>query len=354
MNESIYKGRSVAFIGSVGVPNCYGGFESFVEAVAPEISARGGKVSVTCDSNRYEDLTPKYKGLNREFLSISANGWQSPIHDLFAFFKILKAHQTIVVLGVSAGPLFLLMRIITSITGKKLVVNIDGIEWRRTKFTKKVRLILRLFDFCAQLSANKIIYDNDGLYDYVIKPFRKKAVCIAYSGDHVQRFPGVKKENFALTVCRIEPENNIEMLIEAASKSDLEKYIVIGNWDNSEFGRRIKNENKNTKIVLLDPIYDSEIIGKYRESCAMYLHGHSVGGTNPSLVEMLYYDCTLICFDCVFNRATAKNDSLYFSSVDELVKRINTLSKAPSWSEKAIRFEYTASKIASQYMSACE
>jgi glycosyltransferase involved in cell wall biosynthesis len=238
--------------------------------------------------------------------------------------------------------------------GKKLVVNIDGIEWRRTKFSKKVRLVLRLFDFCAQLAANKIIYDNEGLHDYVIKPFRNKAVCIAYSGDHVKRFPDVEKENFALTICRIEPENNIEILIEAAKKSNLEKYVVIGNWGNSEFGRRIKNENLSSKVVLLDPIYDAEVIGKYRESCAIYLHGHSVGGTNPSLVEMLYYDCALICFDCVFNRATAKNDSAYFSTVNELVEKINAAVELPSWNEKDIRFEYAASKIASQYMEACE
>jgi glycosyltransferase involved in cell wall biosynthesis len=354
MIKSIYSGKSVAFIGSVGVPNCYGGFESFVEAVAPEICKRGGNVSVTCDSNRYEDLTPEYKGMKREFLSIPANGWQSPIHDIFAFFKVLKKHDAIIVLGVSAGPLFLLMRIITTLFGKTLVINIDGIEWRRTKFSKKVRLVLRFFDFCAQLSANKIIYDNEGLYSYVLKPFRSKAVCIAYSGDHVKRFPDENKGNFALTVCRIEPENNIEMLIEAAKKSNVERYVVIGNWDNSEFGKRIKRENNNPKISLLDPIYDAEIIGKYRESCAMYLHGHSVGGTNPSLVEMLYYDCALICFDCVFNRATAENDSTYFASIDELVDRINAKVKTPSWGPKEIRFEYTAEKIASQYMQACE
>jgi glycosyltransferase involved in cell wall biosynthesis len=350
MTESIYNGKSVAFIGSVGIPNCYGGFESFVEAVAPEISRRGGDVSVTCDSNRYDDLSPEYNGIKREFLSVSANGWQSPIHDIIAFFKVLRNHDAIIVLGVSAGPLFLLMRLMTMIFGKKLIVNIDGIEWRRTKFTKKVRLVLRIFDFCAQLSANKIVYDNEGLYDYVVKPFRNKSVCIAYSGDHVQRFPDTKKNNFALTVCRIEPENNIEMLIEAAKKSNLERYIIIGNWDNSEFGRYLKNENTNPKIELLDPIYDADIIGRYRESCAIYLHGHSVGGTNPSLVEMLYYDCALICFDCVFNRATARNDSTYFASVDELIDRINQQVLSPTLGEKQIRFEYTASKIASQYM----
>jgi glycosyltransferase involved in cell wall biosynthesis len=346
-----YKGKSVAFIGSVGIPNCYGGFEAFAESVTPVIARNGGRVTVTCDSSRYKNREPLYEGVHREFIGISANGWLSPVHDLYAYFRTFRSHDAVVVLGVSAGPFFLIMRVLAFLFGKALIINVDGVEWRRSKFSRFVRWVLRIFDFCAQMSATKIIYDNEALKKYILSSCRAKSVCIAYSGDHVLRFHDVVKCDFALTICRIEPENNLEILMEAVMASKLKKYVIIGNWNNSVFGRSLKKKYSHDRLVLLDPIYDSAEIGKYRESCALYLHGHSVGGTNPSLVEMLYYDCALFCYDCAFNRETAQLDSKYFNSAAELAVLIDSELDFPTQGEKPSRLKYTAEKIAADYMS---
>jgi hypothetical protein len=343
----------VAFIGSVGVPNCYGGFESFLDAVIPRLKSEGADIYVTCDSGRYSDQSREYKGINRIFLSISANGVLSPLHDFIAFLKVLPLVKNIVVLGVSAGPFFILMRAISLLLSKKLIVNIDGVEWRRSKYSGFAKCVLWLFDFCAQLSANYIVYDNAGLKPYIYKYFAKKAVLIPYSGDTVLHFPNVDIDaSSALTICRIEPENNIEMLINGALQSKLKTYTIIGNWNHSEFGRKIKIQySGHETILLLDPIYDSNSVALYRERADIYLHGHSVGGTNPSLVEMLSYRCKIIAFDCIFNRETAGIEAEYFRSSTDLSSKIDAALIQPSRPSGNLPERYQSAFIAKQYLA---
>lgn len=341
-----------AFIGSNGIPNKYGGFESFLEAICPEIVKRGFEVMVTCDSSKYSEHQPWFEGVHRVFISIKANGFRSTLHDLVAFFKVFTKSDVIVVLGVSAGPFFLLFRIFCWASGKKLVINIDGIEWRRTKFSKPIRFILWVYDLLAQISANIIIYDNKELLSFVKPVFRSKAVLVAYSADHVLRNPAVNsKPKTALTICRIEPENNIELLILGALASELEKYTLIGNWSNSSFGSALKARYANEpQLQLLDPIYDLDLLVNYREACAFYLHGHSVGGSNPSLIEMLPYGCHILCYDCGFNRETTGIDAQYFSSAEDLARLIDLNLAVPQPTSRVIQERYTKKYIANEFI----
>jgi glycosyltransferase involved in cell wall biosynthesis len=341
-----------AFIGSNGIPNKYGGFESFLEAICPEMVKRGFKVIVTCDPSKYSEREPRFEGVDREFVPIKANGFRSTLHDLAAFFKVFLKADVVVVLGVSAGPFFLLFRMFCWASGKSLVVNIDGIEWRRTKFSKPIRFILWAYDLFAQISANVIIYDNKELLSFVKPMFRSKAKLIAYSADHVLRNPSViLEQKTALTICRIEPENNIELLILGALASGIEKYTFIGNWNNSLFGKTLKAKYANEpQLQLLDPIYDLDLLVNYREACAFYLHGHSVGGSNPSLIEMLSYGCHILCYDCGFNRETTGVDAQYFSSPEDLARLIDlNLAKSPSGG-RAIQKRYTKKYIADEFI----
>jgi hypothetical protein len=341
----------IAFIGSVGIPNCYGGFEAFLESVAPVMVKQGHFVVVTCDRDRYSSLSGTFLGVKRVFVGINANGILSPLHDLAAFLKVVGTVDTVVVLGVSAGPFFAIMRLICALLGKRLVINIDGIEWRRTKFSLASRLVLRAFDAFAQIFAHRVVYDNAALLDYVLPIFRHKAKLIPYAGDQVIRLPGLTPQfGTALTICRIEPENSIEALICGALASNLNSYTIIGNWKNSKYGADLRKKYSHTlRLILLDPIYDPEIVAKHRESCHVYLHGHSVGGTNPSLVEMLFYDCELICFNCNFNIETARADAVYFKDSDELVYHINECLLAKSKRQRTQKHRYMAVTIARDY-----
>ena len=341
-----------AFIGSNGIPNKYGGFESFLEAICPEIVKQGHKVIVTCDSSKYLEHETYYEGVQREFISIRANGFRSTFHDLIAFFKVFLKAKVIVVLGVSAGPFFLLFRVCCWAAGKELVVNIDGIEWRRTKFSKPIRAVLWAYDFLAQISANIIIYDNKELLSFVKPIFRSKAKLIAYSADHVLRNLEVRvAEKTALTICRIEPENNIELLILGTLSSEIEKYTLIGNWNNSLYGKSLKAKYAHeSRLQLLDPIYDIDILVRYREACAFYLHGHSVGGSNPSLIEMLPYNCHILCYDCGFNRETTGQDAQFFSTPEDLARLINASLSKPHPVPRIIQERYTKKYIAAEFI----
>ncbi len=341
-----------AFIGSNGIPNKYGGFESFLEAICPEMVKMGSKVIVTCDANKYSERASQFEGVNREFISIRANGFRSTFHDLFAFLAVFPKADVIVVLGVSAGPFFLFFRFLCWVAHKQLVVNIDGIEWRRTKFSKPIRFILWVYDLLAQISANIIIYDNKELLGFVKPIFRSKAKLVAYSADHVLRNPEVRlNEKTALTICRIEPENNIELLIEGALASNLGKYTIIGNWNNSAYGKALKAKYADKSMLkLLDPIYDIDKLVGYREACTYYLHGHSVGGSNPSLIEMLPYSCHILCYDCGFNRETAGSDAQYFASPNDLSTLINLSLSMPHPNNRIIQERYTKKYIATEFI----
>jgi glycosyltransferase involved in cell wall biosynthesis len=344
---------TVSFIGSAGIPNRYGGFESFLEHCAPTIASRGIPVIVTCDARLYTDRSPDFQGVRREFLTVSANGASSVLHDALAFVRVFSRSRQIVVLGVSGGLWFPAFRALCSLTGKRLIVNVDGVEWRRTKFSANKRRLLKLFDTLAQWCSHHVIYDNEALRDFLSESAKRKSTCVAYPGDHVLRVEHpVRKQRTALTICRIEPENNLELLIEGALRSTLAEYTIVGNWNHSDYARSLRSRYAHEpRLRLLDPIYDPMQLAEMRVGCEYYLHGHSVGGTNPSLVEMLFYDCGILCFDVEFNRKTAGQGAGYFTSAEDL--RLALDSVAPCSSDRqALRLRYTAAAIADAYLQA--
>jgi glycosyltransferase involved in cell wall biosynthesis len=351
------KTIKIAFIGSAGVPNKYGGFESFLEHCGPILAKKVSKVMVTCDKRLYSDFAIDFNGVTRILIDLPANGCWSILHDLLAFFSVYARSTHIVVLGVSGAPWFPLFRLMCALSGKKLLVNIDGVEWRRGKFGYCKRLLLRIFDAIAQRFANVIVYDNPGLKSYILKSCTKKSICIGYSGDQVLRIPQYQIKPFtALTICRIEVENNLEMLIAGFLLSTFKSYTIVGNWLQSEYGRNLKLRYSNEpRLCLLDSIYDLRRLAELRESCAVYLHGHSVGGTNPSLVEMLFYDCHIACLDVVFNRETAGGCAHYFSNHEDLSFLFGHLAMRPINHDRGNkRTLFTRSNIANQYFLAMD
>lgn len=348
---------SIAFIGTVGVPNVYGGFEAFLETSVPMLVQRGHRVTVTCDAARYTDHSPAWHGATRMFIDVSANGAASVLHDALAFFKVFADHRNIVVLGVSAGLFFPVFRLLCSLTGKKLIVNVDGVEWRRTKFSFAKRAFLRLSDTLAQVFAHSVIVDNEGLRPYLTAVGNRKATYVPYSGDHVIRLPhrSIPAESRLLSICRIEPENNCDLLLIAFRDLGKGRYVFIGNWSASEYGRKLRSAFENTPgLTLSDPIYDPYQLATLREGCTGYIHGHSVGGTNPSLVEMLFYDAPIAAYDCVFNRNTAGTDADYFASAAALSALMHRYLSGTPRAPKASRTQFTCNAVVDGYETTFE
>jgi glycosyltransferase involved in cell wall biosynthesis len=352
MPETIVSCRA-AFIGSAGVPNRYGGFEAFLEFCGPAIARRVQQVLVTCDATLYPDREPEFLGMRRVFIPVRANGAMSVLHDLLAFLAVFRQATHIVVLGVSGAPWFPLFRMLCALSGKRLLVNVDGVEWRRAKFSSHRRRLLRAFDALAQTFAHRVIYDNAGLRTFLLRHVRQHAIELAYSGDHVRHLPGVLPvPSTALTVCRIEPENSVDLLIEGVLRSRIAQYTVVGNWNHSNWGRELRERFRHeSRLSLLDPIYDADELARLRGSCGVYLHGHSVGGTNPSLVEMLFYECRLLCLDVPFHHHTAGDCAAYFHDADSLASALDNPPQV-SGDRRARRQAFTAERIADGYVAA--
>ena len=319
--------KNVSIVGVQGVPANYGGFESLVENLIGHKSS-DVRYTVFCSSKDLSTRLTEYKGAKLKYISLSANGAQSVLYDMFSLLRLPKETDVVLILGVSGCLLLPLFRFFSK---KRCVVNIDGLEHRRDKWGKFAKAFLKFSEKMAVKFADVIVSDNKGIQDYVREEYGKESVLIAYGGDHVfQSVPAtfedevlakysLRPSEYAITVCRIEPENNCHQTLDAFSKTD-KKLMFIGNWNRSEYGRNLKNTySQYPNILMQDPIYDIDILYALRKNAGVYIHGHSAGGTNPSLVEAMFFGCPILCYDVVYNRETTQGQAYYWAHVDELV-----------------------------------
>ncbi|MBO2600178.1 DUF1972 domain-containing protein [Shewanella algae] len=316
----------VAVIGTVGIPACYGGFESLVENLT-KYSSEKVKYEVFCSSKSYPQKLSHYNGATLSYLPLSANGAQSIPYDMLSLiWCIFKKPDVTLILGVS-GCLFL--PIYRLFSKSKVVTNIDGLEWKRDKWSKWAKKFLKLSEYIAVKYSDVVITDNKAIGEYVDAEYSKDNVVIAYGGDHaVIDAKGVgSMEDYYLALCRIEPENNVEMILRAFSGSE-HRLKFVGNWNASEFGRLMKSSfGQEKNLELIDPIYELDELFTLRSRCKGYVHGHSAGGTNPSLVEAMHFTKPVYAFDCSFNRYTTEDKAIYFSSEKELEDKLSLIKE---------------------------
>ena len=218
---------------------------------------------------------------------------------------------------------------------KKLVINIDGLEHRRDKWNKWVRRFLKFSEKQAVKYGDVIVTDNQGITDYVTEEYGKKSALIAYGGDQViqdiSEAEAIKtltkynleSEGYSLAICRIEPENNVHTILEAFSKTPDKNLVFVGNWTKSAYGKEMMERYSKFPNIKIQPaIYDLRILNVLRSNCQFYLHGHSAGGTNPSLVEAMFFGKPILAFDCVYNRESTENKAEYFTSTTDLIARL--------------------------------
>ncbi|PTP72411.1 DUF1972 domain-containing protein [Vibrio splendidus] len=316
------KKAKVAIVGTVGIPACYGGFESLVENLTLNASD-DVDYTVFCSSKSYDEKLTKYNDATLLYLPIKANGIQSIPYDILSLVRCIHLRpDVVVILGVS-GCLFLpLFRFLSR---SRVVTNIDGLEWKRDKWGKLTRSFLKWSESLAVKYSDIVVTDNQAITDYVKEQYNISSSTIAYGGDHALRDIEAKKTSkpYALGLCRIEPENNVLMILDAYSKVG-EQLRFVGNWEASEYGRQLKARySQFDNIELLDPIYNLDELYRIRMNCNLYLHGHSAGGTNPSLVEMMHFGVPIIAFDCSFNRYSTNNKASYFKDAESLVDMLN-------------------------------
>jgi glycosyltransferase involved in cell wall biosynthesis len=351
--------KKIAIIGTAGVPARYGGFETLAENLIAELASEVD-ITVYCSSASSRSKVAQHNGARLRYVSFKPNGAQSVPYDILSLFHAARTSQTILILGVSGCVVLPVFR--WAFPGKILIINIDGLEHRRSKWSRPIQWFLKYSERLAVKYGDVIVADNDEIQRYINEEYGMNAQCIAYGGDHVSTVPltiEVRQqynlpEHYAFKVCRIEPENNVNLILDAfvACRVPL---VVVGNWNDSHYGRASKLKyGRLSNIRLIDAIYHQKTLDQIRSNCSIYVHGHSAGGTNPSLVEAMTLGLPVVAFDVPYNRATTMGQAFYFTDGDSLREIIeNTSGEQYLTNSKAMlaiaRDRYTWKKIAGAY-----
>ncbi len=320
----------IAVIGTVGVPACYGGFETLAENLAlfNQRLATPHDLTIVCSGKAYSHHPDHFAGAKLSYIPLSANGAQAIPYDIWSLLRVCRQRPDVILLLGHAGAYVLpLLRLFTR---ARFVTNVDGIEWKRDKWGWLTKQIIRLGEIMAARFSHEIIADNHGIADHVQSQYAKPSHVIAYGGDHAVEFepkpirPDLNlPQRFAFKVARIEPENNIEMVLQGFADFGELPLVVIGNWKNSTYGvDLVERFGSLRNMHLIDPIYDLQTLYDIRRSAQLYVHGHSAGGTNPSLVEVMHFGVPILAFDCAFNRHTTADAATYFKDAADLTNKL--------------------------------
>ncbi len=316
----------VGIIGTNGLPGKYGGWDQLVIHLTEHLRDKFQFLVYTS----YTAITDsqEYKGTKLKMVPFKANGVQSIPYDIYSIIHALFVCDVLFICGTS-GCVFLP---IAKLFGKKIVLNPDGQEWKRGKWSKPVQWFLKLSEKWGVKNSTVVVADNVIIQNYLKEEYNKDSELIEYGGDQVLRVDltvdtaskyNIIKGKYAFKVCRIEPENNIDLILEAFSLQTDVPLILIGNWNNSIYGIETRKKySKFNHLNLLDPIYEQATLDELRCNCGIYVHGHSVGGTNPSLVEAMNLGLNIFAFNVNYNVETTENKAYYFDNAEVLHKNI--------------------------------
>ena len=316
--------REVHILGSRGVPAAHSGFEYLAEHLALYLVARGWKVTVYCQipgaGDIYED---EWRGVHRVNIPITHAGALGTIFfDWKATLISVKRPGTMLTLGYNTAIFGLLYRL----RGIRNVINMDGIEWRRGKWGPAARAWFYLNDWLGCWLGNRLVADHPDIKRHLVtRVGADKIAMIPYGADALQQPDTHPLERFKLTpgsyyilIARPVPENSILEIVTAFSRLQTDtRLVVLGDYarENSYQCRVLDAAGPN--VLFPGAIFDTTTVGALRYHARLYIHGHTVGGTNPSLVEALAAGSAVLAHDNRFNRWVAGEDALYFRGSDD-------------------------------------
>ncbi|MFC0275370.1 beta 1-4 rhamnosyltransferase Cps2T [Enterococcus devriesei] len=375
------KKQHVYIIGSKGIPAKYGGFETFVEKLTEHQVDKNIQYHVACmtENSAKSGITDKHfehNGANCFNIDVPNVGPAKAIYyDIAALKYAIKLaeknkdkHPIFYVLACRIGPFIgSLKNKIKELDGK-LYVNPDGHEWMRSKWSYPVRRYWKYSEQLMVKHADLLICDSKNIEKYIREDYVKynpKTAYIAYGTDLeksklttfsqevIQWFQAkkVQPNNYYLVVGRFVPENNFETMIREFMKSNSKKDLVlITNVENNKFYDKLKDETnfeQDSRIKFVGTVYDQELLKYIREKSFAYIHGHEVGGTNPSLLEALASTKLSLLLGVGFNREVAGNGAIYWQK-NTLKNVINNVEKI-SLKEKENYYNLSLNRMKGQY-----
>lgn len=358
--------KRVAILGTRGIPPAHGGFETFAERLALYLKSRQWDVTVYChDEGPGQPTTDEYQGIHLVRIPVAVPGplgtilfdWKSALH--------ASGHDTVILtLGYNTAVFSAIYRV----RGRINLINMDGMEWKRRRWNKLQRAWLYLNERAGCYLANHLIADHPAICDHLAtRVARRKISTIVYGSDPIGASDatllepfGLTAANYALVVARSVPDNSIREIVTAFSrKQRATKLVLVGHYDpeTNAFHREVM-ECASTDVIFVGPIYEKNQVQALRFYAKLYIHGHRVGGTNPSLVEALGAGNAVLAHDNPFNRWVAGPKAHFFKTEDDCSSELDLLldnedelsaMRAASLNQHRDRFQWQG--VLSQYES---
>ncbi|WP_442589243.1 DUF1972 domain-containing protein [Pedobacter sp. AW31-3R] len=353
----------IAIVGTRGIPNHYGGFEQCAEYLALGLVKKGYEVLVY-NSHNHPYQKSEWNGVQLKHCydpedSLGTAG--QFIYDFNCIMDVRKRKVDIILqLGYTSSSVW------GKILPRKTVVttNMDGLEWKRTKYSEKVKKFLLVAEKLGVKHSDHLISDSIGIQDYLKDKYGKDSTFIPYGADvflnpdlSVLTEYNLEQNNYDLLIARLEPENSIEIILDGVAKANAGRpFLVIGKHLTT-YGEYLKDKFKNYPLIrFVGGIYNIDKLNTIRYYSNIYFHGHTVGGTNPSLLEAMASNSLMCANDNPFNRYILGDDALYFNTPDEVCKVLQEVNKTDaslqhylSNNTEKINAIYTWDKIVDQY-----
>jgi len=356
--------KTVRILGTHGVPAAYGGFETAAENVALFLVSRGWRVIMYCQVDGkgpiQEDV---WNGIERVMIPVDTEGWRGTSKfDLMSIRHAAKFDDLCLTFGYNTAIFNVLQRV------KRIpnVINMDGIEWSRSRWGFFRQAILYTNERVACFVGNHLIADHPEIEKFLLtRAPSRKLTTITYGADPVSDAPvaaavsrGLEPGRYMTLICRPIPENSILELVRGfSSKQRGYKLALLGDYtpDEDPYHRQVMDAASD-EVVFLGPIYEKAEVEALRFHSAMYLHGHTVGGTNPSLVEAMAAGNPVIAHDNPYNRWVARDAAVYFSTEQDVSDHLDQLLASPAQLEqmhaaslRRYEEEFTWEHVAGQY-----
>ena len=379
------KNKEIFIIGSKGIPAKYGGFETFVEKLTEKRKNENIKYHVACMGEKDKEFT--HNNARCFCVKVPNIGPAKAVYyDIMALkqsIKYIKKNKIdnaiIYILACRIGPFINHYKKQLKKLNCSLYINPDGHEWKRAKWNALIKKYWKLSEKLMVKHADLLICDSINIEKYIKEDYSKynpKTTFIAYGAD-VEQFSesedntklekwyeekGIKKNQYYLVVGRFVPENNYETMITEYMKSNTNKdFVLITNVEKNKFYENLKektNFDKDERIKFVGTVYDQELLKQIRENAYGYIHGHEVGGTNPSLLEALATTKLNLLLDVGFNKEVGKDGAFYWNKEDmnlaNLIDRLDKISESEiqeysNRAKKRIVEDYSWDKIVEKY-----
>lgn len=325
----------IGILGTRGIPNHYGGFEQFAEILSVGLVKKGHQVWVynshnhPFQENNYEGVSI-IKCYDPEYRMGTAGQF---IYDFNCIRDARKrTFDVLLQLGYTSSSVW--SKWLPK--NQTIVTNMDGLEWKRSKYRKPIQKFLLKAEKWAIRSSDFLIADSLGIKNYIKTKYKQEAHFIPY-GAYIFDQPdseAIKPFNiipdaYSLLIARMEPENSIETILDGVVLSQMnEPFLVIGNIETT-FGKYLKAKfTSDSRIQFLGSIYDQALLNQLRYHSRLYFHGHQVGGTNPSLLEAMGSQALIVAHDNAFNQTVLQNDGFYFKTPKEVASHLNKTVKS--------------------------